>query len=440
MPSASVPERAKQACPTRDPRQWTWVEPSVWTERMLAALVDGVKGGKWYSLWDQVCARGTLEASWDRVRDNNGAAGLDGVSVERFAAQAGRFLDELELALKAGRYSPLGVRRTYIAKRDGGRRPLGIPAVKDRIVQGALKRVLEPIFEWEFLDTSYGFRPGRGCKDALREVDGWLKEGYTWVVDADLASYFDSISHQGLMEELGERISDGAVLELIERYLGQEIFDDLKHWTPTQGTPQGAVLSPLLANLYLHPLDRLMNAEGHHIVRYADDFVILCASEQEAQAALTKVRTWAEARGLRLHPDKTHLGDCRQRGQGFQFLGYRFEAGRRWVRKTSLKALKDKIRSKTGRSRGASLAQIVADLNPMLRGWFGYFKHAYRSEFPSIDGFVRRRLRSILRCHERRTGRLGQSLEDHQRWPNTFFAGHGLFTLTEAHALASQSR
>lgn len=194
MPSASVPERAKQACPTRDPRQWTWVEPSVWTERMLAALVDGVKGGKWYSLWDKVCARGTLEASWDRVRDNNGAAGLDGVSVERFAAQAGRWLDELERELKAGRYSPLGVRRTYIAKRDGGRRPLGIPAVKDRIVQGALKRVLEPIFEWEFLDTSYGFRPGRGCKDALREVDGWLKEGYTWVVDADLASYLDAVS------------------------------------------------------------------------------------------------------------------------------------------------------------------------------------------------------------------------------------------------------
>jgi RNA-directed DNA polymerase len=242
------------------------------------------------------------------------------------------------------------------------------------------------------------------------------------------------------MDDLGERISDGLVLELIERYLGQEIFDDLKHWTPIQGTPQGAVLSPLLANLYLHPLDRLMNAEGHRIARYADDFVILCASEQEAQAALAKVRTWAEARGLRLHPDKTHLGDCRQRGQGFQFLGYRFEAGRRWVRKPSLKALKDKIRSKTGRSRGASLAQIVADLNPTLRGWFGYFKHAYRNEFPSIDGFVRRRLRAILRRHERRTGRLGKSLGDHRRWPNAFFAAYGLFTMTEAHALASQSR
>jgi RNA-directed DNA polymerase len=185
---------AKQACPTRDPRQWTWVEPTVWTERMLAALVDGVKGGKWYSLWDKVCARGTLEASWEKVRENNGAAGLDGVSVERFAAQAGRSLDELEQALKAGRYSPVGVRRTYIAKRDGGRRPLGIPAVKDRIVQGALKRVLEPIFEWEFLDSSYGFRPGRGCKDALRQVDGWLKEGYPWVVDADLASYLEAAS------------------------------------------------------------------------------------------------------------------------------------------------------------------------------------------------------------------------------------------------------
>lgn len=440
MPSASVPARAKQACETRDPRAWTWVEPSVWTERMLAALVNGVKGGKWYSLWDKVGERRTLEVSWQAVARNNGAAGVDGMSVERFAAHAERYLDELEADLKAGRYCPDGVKRTYIPKVGGGQRPLGIPTVKDRIVQGVLKRVLEPIFEWEFLDVSFGFRPGRGAKDALREVDAALKTGHTWVVDADIQGYFDSIPHAPLLAMLKERISDGQVLALIEAYLGQAILEDLKRWTPTQGTPQGAVLSPLLANLYLHGLDCTLSEQGYRIVRYADDFVILCADEQQARGALETVRCWMEAHGLRLHPDKTHVGDCRRQGEGFEFLGYRFEAGRRWVRKKSLDKLKDAIRTKTRRTRGASVEQIIADLNPTLRGWFGYFKHANRRVFPALDGFVRRRLRAILRRQQKLPGRHGHSHEDHRRWPNAFFAARGLFTFTEAHALASQSR
>jgi RNA-directed DNA polymerase len=207
-----------------------------------------------------------------------------------------------------------------------------------------------------------------------------------------------------------------------------------------RGTPQGAVISPLLANLYLHGLDCRMSERGYHIVRYADDFVILCRDETEARAALREAQTWCQGRRLTLHPDKTHIGDCRQRGEGFEFLGYRFEGGRRWVRKTSRHALKDKLRAKTRRNRGDSLAAIIADLNPMLRGWFGYFKHAYRTEFPSIDGFVRRRLRAILRRHQHRESRLGHSRQDHRRWTNAFFAAHGLFTMTTAHALASRSR
>jgi len=407
---------------------------------MLAALGNGVKGGKWYSLWDKVSDRRTLEASWKAVARNKGAAGVDGESVQRFAAHAERYVEELETDLKAGRYRPQGVRRTHIPKAGGGQRPLGIPTVKDRIVQGALKRVLEPIFEWEFLDVSYGFRPGRSAKEALRAVDRALKEENTWVVDADLKEYFDSIPHEALMEELRERISDGRVLAVIEAYLGQDIFEELKRWTPTRGTPQGAVLSPLLANLYLHGLDRWMSERGYRIVRYADDFVILCAEQGEAQGALEQIQIWTAAHGLTLHPDKTRVGDCRQRGQGFEFLGYRFEGGRRWVRKKSLKVLKEKLRAKTRRSRGASLVQIVAELNPMLRGWFGYFKHAHRSEFPAIDRFIRRRLRAILRRHAHLPGRHGHSRKDHQRWPNAFFARHGLFTLSEAHAAASQSR
>jgi len=440
MPSASVPETAKQACKTHDPREWTWVEPSVWTERMLAALGNGVKGGQWYSLWDKVWDRRTLAASWEGVARNQGAAGVDGVSIERFAAHAERYLDELVAELQAGRHRPSAVRRMYIPKSGGGKRLLGIPTVKDRIVQGALKRVLEPIFEWEFRPESYGFRPGRGAKDALREVDAALKAGRHWVVDADLKGYFDNIPHDALMEEVQARISDGRVLALIDAYLKADILDGLEQWTPTGGTPQGAVISPLLANLYLHGLDCRMSERGYRIVRYADDFVILCRDETEARAALHEVQTWCAARRLTLHPDKTHIGDCRRSGEGFEFLGYRFEGGRRWVRKKSRNALKDKIRAKTRRNRGASLAAIIADLNPMLRGWFGYFKHAYRTEFPSIDGFVRRRLRAILRRHQHRASRLGHSRQDHQRWTNAFFAAQGLFTLTTAHALASQSR
>jgi RNA-directed DNA polymerase len=406
---------------------------------MLAALENGVQGGKWFSLIDKVYRPATLAAAWEQVRANRGAAGIDGQSVERFAAQAERYLGELAEELRTERYRAAPVRRVEIAKADGKTRPLGIPTVKDRIVQAAVKRVIEPIFEQAFLPTSYGFRPGRGCKDALRAVDRLLRAGFTHVVDADLKSYFDSIPRERLQARLEDRLSDGRLLALLGQWLSQDIVQGLRRWTPTQGTPQGAIISPLLANLYLHSLDAVMAQRGYQLVRYADDFVILCASAQEAQAALAEVQAWVEANGLSLHPDKTHVGDCRVVGQGFEFLGYRFEAGRRWVRKKSLRALKDKVRALTARTRGESLARIIADLNPMLRGWFSYFRHAWRTEFPGIDGFVRRRLRAVLRKQSRRPG-AGRCEADHRRWPNAYFAAAGLFTMTAARQLASQSR
>jgi RNA-directed DNA polymerase len=299
--------------------------------------------------------------------------------------------------------------------------------------------VIEPIFEKEFLPMSYGFRPGKGCKDALREVDRYLKECYTHVVDADLKGYFDSIPHPLLKERIEERISDGRLLELLAGWLNQDIVKGLERWTPAGGTPQGAVISPLLANLYLHPLDERMTKLGYRMVRYADDFVILCESAEQAQKALEEVRAWVEANGLTLHPDKTHIGDCRIEGQGFEFLGYRFEAGKRWVRKKILQGFKDKIREKTQRTRGDSLTCIIADLTPMIRGWYGYFKHAERWLFPNLDGFIRRRLRAILLKQEKHP-RFGKSHAIHKRWPNAYFAAHGLFTMTEARMLASQSR
>jgi RNA-directed DNA polymerase len=432
--ASPVPATAKQGAETR-----SGVEASIWTERMLAALDNGVKGGKWFSLIDKVARLQTLEIAWHKVAANKGSAGVDGQSVERFRGKESEYLQELVKALETCTYQPQPVKRVDIPKAPGKTRPLGIPTVKDRIVQTALRMVIEPIFEKEFEESSYGFRPGRGCKDALREVDRLIRQGYTHVVDADLASYFDTIPHQRLMALVEQRISDGRVLDLIRGYLKQDIIGILKQWTPTSGTPQGAVISPLLANLYLHPLDQLMRRKGYHMIRYADDFVVMCPSQQEAQAALVEVRKWVEQNGLVLHPDKTHVGDCMVPGQGFEFLGYRFEAGKKWVRRKSLKALRERIRCQTKRTQGQSVEQIIESLNPMLLGWFGYFKHANHNVFKTEDGFIRRRLRAVLRKQQKRPG-MGQCQADHQRWPNAFFAKLGLFTMSEAHALASQSR
>jgi RNA-directed DNA polymerase len=435
--SVTVPEKAKQT--EFDPAQWAWVDRDIWTERMLAALGNGVKGHKWFSLIDKVYRPSTLQAAWQQVKANKGAAGIDRQSIEGFAAHEQVYLSELAKDLEQGKYRPQAVRRVDIPKAGGKTRPLGIPTVKDRIVQTAVKRVIEPIFEREFLPMSYGFRPGKSCKDALREVDGYLKEGYTHVVDADLRCYFDSIGHDLLTKRIEAHISDGRLLDLLANWLQQDIVGELERWTPTAGTPQGAVISPLLANLYLHPLDVKMSKLGYRMVRYADDFVILCQTASQAQAALDEVKVWVEENGLSLHPDKTQVGDCLVGGQGFEFLGYRFEAGRRWVRDKSLRHFKDKVREKTHRTRGDSLRSIIEDLSPMIRGWFGYFKHAQRTTFQPLDGFIRRRLRAILRKQEKRPG-VGRCHDDNRRWPNAYFAELGLFTMAQARTSASQPR
>ncbi len=434
-----VPETAKREAEACSPVRWKWVEALVWTERMLAALGNGVKGGKWYSLIDKVYNPKTLKAAWRKVASHRGAAGVDKISIKRFRSNAQFYLEELERELRNGTFQPSAVRRVHIPKDGKKTRPLGIPTVKDRIVQTALKMVLEPIFENEFLSTSYGFRPGRGCKDALREVDRLLKEGYTWVLDADVKSYFDTIPHDLLMERIRERVSDGKILHLIELFLKQEILEDMKLWNPISGTPQGAVLSPLLANVYLHQLDLTVHRNGFKMVRYADDWVVLCRSTKDAKDALSSIQSWIDNSGLQLNAEKTHIASSQQPGHGFEFLGYRFEGGRRYVRSKSLKKFKDKIRLKTRRTRGDSIEQIISDLNPTIKGWFGYFKHAHLYTFNSLDGFIRRRLRAILCKHQKRPGS-GRTGNNHRQWPNTFFADRGLFTMREAHILARQSR
>jgi RNA-directed DNA polymerase len=403
---------------------------------MLTALEEGVKGGKWFSLIDKVIPQRTLEAAFRKVAANRGAAGVDHVTIPMFEARLDDELRRLSESLRDGTYRPQAIRRHYIPK-PGSQdlRPLGIPTVRDRTVQTALRMVLEPIFERDFAEHSYGFRPGRGCKGALSRVDELLEAGYTHVVDADLKSYFDTIPHDRLMALVGQKVSDGRVLSLIEAFLQQGVLDGLREWTPEEGSPQGGCISPLLSNIYLNPLDHLMAAQGFAMVRYADDFVILCRSPEEAARALAEVQRWTAEAGLKLHPEKTKVVDART--DSFDFLGYRFERGRRYPRPKSMQKIKDAIRAKTKRTSGESLKVIISRLTPTLRGWFEYFKHSDRTTFPRLDGWIRMRLRSILRKRRGLKGR-GRG-RDHSRWPNAFFAEHGLYSLKTAHALACQS-
>jgi RNA-directed DNA polymerase len=371
------------------------------------------------------------------VKAHRGAAGVDHVSVKQFERHLESNLEKLATALREKTYRPQGIRREWIAKVGSKeKRPLGIPTVRDRVVQTALRMVLEPIFERDFAAHSYGFRPKRGCKDALRRVDALLKQGYNWVADADLKSYFDTIPHAALMERVEEKVADSRVLALLRAYLTARVMDSAEGWTPEEGTPQGAVISPLLSNIYLDPFDQHMASKGFEMVRYADDFVILCRDEEQAQMALAEVEQWTQQAGLHLHPTKTRIVDAAQVG-GFDFLGYHFEQGRKRPRPKSLDKFKNTVRGYTRRNNGHSLTAIITHLNRSLRGWFEYYQHSHRYTFGRLDSWIRMRLRSILRARHRRKGR-GRG-HDHNRWPNAFFAAQGLYSLAAAHALVRQS-
>jgi len=431
---AAVPQ-AKQAGETH-PR-WAWVDPEIWTERMLTALEKGVKGGKWFSLIDKVFSYSNLCRGFQKVKQNGGSTGTDKQSISEVESHLEFEMKKLSKELQDGTYQPRPIRRHYIPKPGTKEmRPLGIPCVRDRAVQTVVRQVIEPIFEIGFAEQSYGFRPGRSCKDALRRVDTLLRQGYHWVVDIDLKSYFDTIPHAELMSLIGQQISDGRMLELINSFLKQGIMEGLKVWEPEGGVPQGAVVSPVLSNIYLNPLDHLMAKSGWEMVRYADDGVILCKTQEEAFQSLQILQDWLNKAKLILHPEKTRIVDATKPG-GFDFLGYHFERGWKKPRKKSLGKFKDNIRKETRRNNGNSLRSIIENLNPIIRGWFGYFKHSLKWIFPELDGWIRRRLRSILR--KRRKGKGISKGIDHQRWPNRFFQEMGLFSLKNAYIEACQS-
>lgn len=413
-----------------------WANPAVWTDRMLTTLEQGVRGGKWHTLIDKVFAPLNLSAASRKVIGNRGAAGVDHQTVDDFQRHQRKELERLHEALRTNNYQPQAVQRVWISKPGSNeKRPLGIPTVRDRVVQTALLNVLEPIFDVTFSENSYGFRRGRGCHHALERVEKLLEAGYVYVVDADLKSYFDTISKPRLMTHVREKVSDSRVLQLVEMFLAQGIMDGLREWTPETGTPQGAVLSPLLANIYLNPLDHLLTDAGFAMVRYADDFVILCKTREDAERALEVVKCWVANNELTLHPTKTKIVDSRE--EGFDFLGYHFRGNLRLVREKSLKKLKDTIREKTKRTNGNDLLFVCAQLSSQLKGWFVYFRHSQWGTFRTLDGWIRGRLRSILR---KRAGRRGRGRgKDHQRWPNALFDEHGLYSLVAAHIRFVQS-
>jgi RNA-directed DNA polymerase len=408
--------------------RWSWIETSVWTERMLTRLEESEPTTVWFGLWDKVLSERNLQAAFWAVWRNEGAPGVDGQTVSQFDAEQEAELAKLGEELRNKRYRRQPARRVWIPKPGSTeKRPLGIPAVRDRTVEAALKNVLEPIFERDFAEHSYGFRPGRGCREAVKRVEELLEQQRLWCVELDFKSYFDTIPHERLLELVRQRVVDGSVLALLKQCLKAGVLEELKGWKPTEcGTPQGAVISPMLANLYLNPLDHQMVQEGWEMVRYADDLVVLCRTREEAEQVLTSLRHWSEQAGLTLHPTKTRIVNVQS--EGFDFLGWHFRGGKKWPRQKSRQKLQEKLRPLTRRNSGRSLNEIIAKVNPILRGWHGYFRESYYTGLNGPDGWLRRRLRALMRKREKRPG-YGLSKTDSQRWPNRWFAAHGLFSL-----------
>jgi len=445
---AQVCESTKQAG-EEQPTKWAWTEPAVWKPRMLEALERGVRGGKWFSLIDKVYSENNLRAAFKRVRANHGAPGVDNETVTRYETALASNLTKLQEQLQSEKYEPSAVRRVYIPKAGtkNEKRPLGIPTVRDRVVQAAVMNVIEPIFEHEFKDCSYGFRPGRGCKDALREVTKLLKEshGHRHVVDADIQGFFDNINHQTLMSLVEKKVADGRVLKLINQFLTQGILENGEMQIAEAGTPQGGVISPLLANIYLHEVDTALTEQHYRVVRYADDLIILCKTAQEAKLALSALELQMQRLTLKLHPDKTKIVDMNQPSARFTFLGYEFARIANWedrnIRlypsKKSETKLRWQLRLKTSRLNGNAMSTVVKRVNVSLRGWFEYFKHCSRGAFKAQDSWVRARLRAILekRTHHRSRGH-GTA---HFRWTNEYFHQLGLFCMEQQRLLLLQS-
>ena len=378
---------------------------------------------KYYTVKHHIIQKTNLHVVAQKVISNNGSAGVDDETVDEFQNNYRQNMQEIHRQLVQDRYEPSPVLRTYIPKDSGGKRPLGIPTLKDRIVQAAVKRTLEEIFEPIFCDCSYGFRPERSTHDAIAKVEEYRDEGYKWLVDADIKSYFDNVNHDLLIKFMTERITDGWVLDMVRSWLTAGVMTDSKGWIATsKGTPQGGVISPLLANIYLHQFDRIMVNRGYKIVRFADDFVVLTKSKRKAERALEVIKEIIEGKlKLKLNEEKTKITNF---GDGFTFLGYEFHTWRyKRPRKRAIKKFKNKVRYITKRQQPWPVKSIIEDLNPVIRGWGYYFgKGNVKTLFTKLMQWIRMRLRCYI---EKKKATKNQN----ERIPNAYLRQKGLVSL-----------